>query len=317
MNGGGGGGNAAQNALMQYALNRQAAADSQRMSMVSQTDPYGSLDYASDPNSPSGYRANITLSPEQKAILDQQNAERLGQGKLANSLLGTGFGALSGQPLKLGWSDTEARLNQINRNTLDPQWQQNQEQLDAQLYAKGVQPGSAAYDTAMRNFGQQKSDAYNNMYLQGHQTAVNDLTNEYNSPLNVLSALQSGSQVQTPNSSFVNTPQAQFNAPDYMGAMQQQQAQSQANRQAAMGGIFGLAGTVGRGLLGWSDRRLKKDIRKIGELENGLGVYMFKYLWSDALRTGLMADEVARVKPEAVHNVGGFFAVDYAKALGV
>ena len=60
------------------------------------------------------------------------------------------------------------------------------------------------------------------------------------------------------------------------------------------------------------DRRLKRDISRIGRLKNGLPVYLFRYKWSEGLRVGLMADEVERVHPEAVlEGPLGFKLVNY------
>lgn len=56
-----------------------------------------------------------------------------------------------------------------------------------------------------------------------------------------------------------------------------------------------------------SDRRLKRDIHRIGTLK-GVPLYRFKYLWSDQVYEGVMADEV---RPEARINIGGYLAVDY------
>jgi hypothetical protein len=65
-----------------------------------------------------------------------------------------------------------------------------------------------------------------------------------------------------------------------------------------------------------SDRRLKRDISRIGTLRNGLPVYSFRYRWDDAWRTGLMADEVERVHPEAViEGPLGYKLVNYALAV--
>jgi len=62
----------------------------------------------------------------------------------------------------------------------------------------------------------------------------------------------------------------------------------------------------------FSDRRLKRDIEKIGELANGLGVYVYRYLWSPLRWVGVMAQEVLKVKPEAVIiHPSGFLMVDY------
>lgn len=63
-----------------------------------------------------------------------------------------------------------------------------------------------------------------------------------------------------------------------------------------------------------SDRRLKRNIVKIGERPDGLALYAFRYLWSRAVHIGVMAQEVLKVKPWAVHMMPcGYYAVDYGK----
>eukprot|EP01037_Dinobryon_pediforme_P018326 gene18326-18589_t len=49
-----------------------------------------------------------------------------------------------------------------------------------------------------------------------------------------------------------------------------------------------------------SDRRLKRNISQIGILPNGLNLYQYKYVWSESVHTGVMADEVELLMPEAV-----------------
>jgi Chaperone of endosialidase len=85
----------------------------------------------------------------------------------------------------------------------------------------------------------------------------------------------------------------------------------------ASGGFGGLAGAGLGSLLAFlSDRRLKRDIEKVGELHNGLAIYRFRF-WGDAREhIGLMADEVRKVLPEAViPGPYGFDLVDYGQAL--
>jgi hypothetical protein len=106
-------------------------------------------------------------------------------------------------------------------------------------------------------------------------------------------------------------------------AGQQARAQASAGIGAAIGGLAGLAGSIytggaslalagalggaGRGGGGGaggglppSDRRLKREIRRIGTWMNGLPVYVWRYIWGGPLQTGFMADEVAKVHPNAV-----------------
>ncbi|HUC61167.1 MAG TPA: tail fiber domain-containing protein [Alphaproteobacteria bacterium] len=68
---------------------------------------------------------------------------------------------------------------------------------------------------------------------------------------------------------------------------------------------------------GPSDVRLKRDIEPVGRLASGIGLYRFRYVWSDELYVGVIAQEVEGVMPEAVlRGRDGFLRVDYAR-LGV
>jgi hypothetical protein len=70
------------------------------------------------------------------------------------------------------------------------------------------------------------------------------------------------------------------------------------------------------GCLVASDKRLKRDIALVDRLPSGLGLYRYRYLWSDTEYVGVMAQEVAAVAPEAVvTGDDGYLRVDYA-ALG-
>lgn len=66
----------------------------------------------------------------------------------------------------------------------------------------------------------------------------------------------------------------------------------------------------------FSDNRLKRDVTKIGEYAAGLGKYLFRYAFAPEFYVGTMADDVERVRPDAVSRAFGFRMVDYAK-LGV
>lgn len=78
--------------------------------------------------------------------------------------------------------------------------------------------------------------------------------------------------------------------------------------------LGGIAQGVGAAI--GSDRRLKKNIEKVGELEDGLGVYDFDYIdpvHGEGRQRGVMADEVAQLRPWALGPKlpGGFSTVDY------
>jgi uncharacterized protein DUF3300 len=103
-----------------------------------------------------------------------------------------------------------------------------------------------------------------------------------------------------------------------------------AMRQRSMGGTGGggRAATVGLGggramrggMMGGgrggrrSDIELKHDIALIGTLDNGIGFYRFAYIGSDTAYVGVMAQEVRRVRPDAVvRGRDGYLRVFYDK----
>lgn len=95
-------------------------------------------------------------------------------------------------------------------------------------------------------------------------------------------------------------------------------AQSAATQAAANdGGFGGIIGTVAGGLISklpmFSDRRIKKDITVVGTRSDGINVYTFEYVWGGPRHVGYMADEVERLYPDAVFDVGGYKMVDYSK----
>jgi hypothetical protein len=72
-----------------------------------------------------------------------------------------------------------------------------------------------------------------------------------------------------------------------------------------------------------SDRRLKHNIIQVGRHPGGFGLYLFDYrpqfqaAHGTARQFGVMADEVQRMRPDAVHaGPDGYLRVDYS-ALGI
>ena len=69
-----------------------------------------------------------------------------------------------------------------------------------------------------------------------------------------------------------------------------------------------------------SDERLKTNIKKVGELASGLGVYTWAWtkeavkLFDPKYHIGVIAQEVQKVLPEAVvMDETGYLKVDYAR----
>jgi hypothetical protein len=63
-----------------------------------------------------------------------------------------------------------------------------------------------------------------------------------------------------------------------------------------------------------SDLRLKRDVVRVGEVEQGLGLYRFRYAWSHEYFVGVLAQEALNVRPEAVSmGADGYYRVNYAQ----
>jgi hypothetical protein len=88
-----------------------------------------------------------------------------------------------------------------------------------------------------------------------------------------------------------------------------QQTKSTGGSPSTVGSI---ASTVGGIASIFSDRRLKTAIRRVGELADGLGIYTFRYHGHKQRVRGVMADEVAKLRPWALGpRVAGFATVNY------
>jgi hypothetical protein len=209
--------------------------------------------------------------------------------------------------------------------------QQGVSEVDNQgQFANGAQSqqfGQNQTDATFHNQAQQQryNEDAGNAALQnaGRQQQIQEATTLRNLPLNDIAALMSGSQVNNPQ--FNPVAQVGVAAPDYMGAVyknydaaNQQYQAAQANKTSFMGTVAGLAGTLGSAAIKnpamFSDRRLKRNIREIGVLANGIKTYAFNYLWSTAQQFGVMAQEVLAVIPDAViMDDSGYMMVDYGK----
>jgi len=78
--------------------------------------------------------------------------------------------------------------------------------------------------------------------------------------------------------------------------------------------VGSIASTVGGLASIFSDRRLKTAIRKVGEFADGLGIYTFRYHGHKQRVRGVMADEIAKLRPWALGpTVAGFMTVNYTR----
>lgn len=226
--------------------------------------------------------------------------------------------------------ETQAAL----MDRMRPEMDRDLSALETRLANQGIGYGTEAYDAAMATHQKGVNDArlaaiaaagdeqrkYADMITRagaaedaGQALALEQRFAARNQPINEITALLSGSQVQAPKFGVYNpgnipiTDNAQIINDIYKGELNAYGTQMQ-GYTSLMGGLFGLMGSA------ISDIRLKTDVEKVGEVDN-LGVYSFRYVWDDPsiARVGYIAQEVLAKKPDAVVEVGDYLAVDYTK----
>ena len=245
------------------AGNLETARAAAAANRVNQVTPYGSLTYTHTGTGDDGWTATQTLSPAQQQQLDLAN--NLSTGLLTTAQTGLEY---VDNALGTGGKLDESRLAQpgISGQTvqdavmsrLQPQIDRNNESLRTRLANQGLMEGSEAYKNAMTEQSQKENDLYTQAALQGintgltaRQQGIQEQYTAQDRPLNIVNALRTGNQVQTPQ--FVNVPQQQTTSgADLLGAQQAQYnaALGNANAENAQtGGLLGTAGSLGAAAL--------------------------------------------------------------------
>ena len=221
----------------------------------------------------------------------------------------------------------QAALSGINLD-MTARNQQLQEELAKGNFANAANlSGAGLYNTAMgQNYGQgmttqgtQYSQGLNKAQFQNtaqQQQLAQDLALRAQ-PINEVIGLMGGSQIQLPQfQGYAGTSVAP--TPIFAGTQAQGQADmsrygiQQAGNNATTQGLFSALGTAA--MLGskFSDRRLKSNIVQVGTHQSGIGIYEYDIFGKR--ERGVMADEVAKVMPEAiVPNESGYMMVNYGK----
>jgi len=270
-------------AAAQATANKETAVAQANINMVNQYTPQGTLEYTkrgvADDGTPQ-YSATQTYSPEQQKLYDLTNQAAQQYGETANTQLAAVKGKLA-QPLDFSSLGAAPVINEATRQSvadsmyqrINPQFDRDRSALETSLANQGITAGSSAYNTAMDELNRSRTDARLAIDAQAgneasrlyglessaRNAAINEMMQQRSTPLNELSAMLSGSQVQGPQ--FVTPPQAQIASPDIMGmtsnnyAIGSQNANaaaaaSAASRNATTSGMFGLlgSGAIGAGI---------------------------------------------------------------------
>ncbi|MBX8825247.1 tail fiber domain-containing protein [Ochrobactrum sp. SFR4] len=308
-----------QTAQAQAGANRDTAITQQNLNMVNQVNPWGTVDYKQTGTNrfqdsfgkwveTPTYTQTTNLSPEQQKIFEQSQAAESNLAGLANEQSAKLKEYLN-KPFEFNNQDAANWAYDLGAQRLDPRFAQDEDKLRTTLANKGIREGTAAWDTEMARLGQSKNDAYNNLMLTGRGQAFSEALAQRNQPINEITALLSGSQVSNPAQMSGGTPQTSVGGVDYTGLVNQKYQSEMQQHQSKMGGLFGLGGAL-ISALPFSDMRLKTDIKRVGATDGGTPIYTFKYIGSDVVYMGVMAQEVPDA---AVMHESGYLMVDYGK----
>jgi muramidase (phage lysozyme) len=231
-----------------------------------------------------------TLAPTQ-AALQQQQGQQLAQ-QQAEAIRGGAFG---------GGRD------KMQRDILRGQQQLGMGQALAPIYQQAYQTGLS---TAQQQQGVVAQDLARRM--QAGQQIAGLGTGAQQAALQGAQAQMAAGQVEQ------QTQQADLTA-RYQQFLQErgypfQVAQFLANIAMGTGALSGSTTTTQQPGGFFSDKRLKKDVKEIGETHDGQPIYSYKYNGDDRTQIGLMAQDVEKKHPEAVGLMGGYKTVDYKKA---
>lgn len=312
-------------ANVQAGLNTTAAEQTQAGSAVNQNNPFGSINQTQtgvDQYGNPTYTTNTTLSPAEQELLGLQQAGGMEAGAGAAGLLsGANYGATN-PTADIGnlTSGLMGQTEQQFQGYEQPFFNQQTEALQSQLANQGLTPGNPAYDTAINNLRQSQGQTTSGFLSQMEPQAFSQAQSLYQEPASMATSLASlpGAQPQLPTEQTV--PGLNVAAPNYEGdvsAYNTAEMQAYQAQQALMGNVFSGLGQLGGGLAKLaipSDRRLKRDIQRVGTMFDGTAVY--RYRMGGRWHLGLMADEVQKYAPEAVASItpAGYLGVDYKRA---
>jgi len=174
-------------ASAQGGLNQQAAAYNKALNLGNYTNPFGGQSSGISGFDPvSGapiYQTNIGVNPQLGGLINQTLGQ-MGNAQANNPYFNDSYrgyqGVISGLNQNVGalgqslTPQDAAQAQQRGQDAayqsqtqyLDPQFNQQQESLQAKLAAQGLAPGSQAYGNAMTNFNNQRQQAYSNAQNQ-------------------------------------------------------------------------------------------------------------------------------------------------------
>lgn len=231
--------------------------------------------------------------------------------QLANQGLRAGSEAYDRAKNQLGNQQSLERFNALDQSGNEAQRLFNMQMGTAQQgYSQNLGAAQFQNQATGQQYGlDQQAAQFQN---QLRQQSIAEQAQRRGMSLNEMNALLSGQQVSMPQMPTFNTAQ-RSEAPNILGATQMgYDAQLGAvNAQNAQSGqLLNSATQLGSAAFMFSDRRLKRSIKRVGEHPIGVGIYTFTMMGIS--QRGVIAQEVQAVRPDLVQrHANGYLMVNY------
>jgi hypothetical protein len=262
--------------------------------------------------------SRINFTPEGQKLFDAEQAQNAQINEIAGGYMDKIRGSMGAPNLEAD-DAARQRIEAALMERMNPYLEQDRNAMESKLANQGITHGSEAYGRSQADFGKNVNDAR----LAAIAQAGNEQSRLFQLgvasrelPLNEFNALRSASQVTPPQ--FQGMQPVATQPTDIAGNVYKSYSGQQDAYNAKVGaqnattsGLFGLGGSIGAAAIMASDINLKTAIKPIRK-ENGFNIYEFKYLGHETVYSGVMAQEIEKIMPDAVVMMpNGFLAVDY------
>jgi hypothetical protein len=290
------GSDAYQKAMDQFSRTKTDAYNQAMMGATSQAGQQAQIDYG------------INMGLRQEQAQEALNAANYGMGAQGQNFQ---------QRLAAAQANNAALQGQFGMGQ-----QALQQQLAAQQAAFGQSMQGSQYDLARQQqaFSQRQAAGSQNFnqQLQGaqfqnqqRQQQLTEMMQQRGFSLNEINAILTGTQVGMPSFAGYNTAGA-AQGTDYSGAGRdsygaQMDAYNAAQAASPLNAATSLASTGLKAYM--SDARIKRDIKRVGRHPRGYGIFTYRFIGERGHRLGVIAQDVARVRPDLVVSYNGLLTV--------
>jgi hypothetical protein len=231
-------------------------------------------------------------------------------GTAANSMLANFLG-LSGDSSAPGYASLTTSLTPTAYAASDPSYQflqdEAQKAVERSASAKGSIYAPSTMTALQDRAAQVASTGFNDAFTRDMQSkaSIYDMLNGVSGAGQNQIGINAGLGANYADSISNNNIGLQNSI---LGAYQAKNA----NTQSMLSNWMGVGAKVGAAAAAASDRRVKDNIKLVGR-KNGFNVYHFTYKGGSKRYEGVMAQEVAETRPDAVVNIGGILHVNYGR----